>query len=403
MLLLVDHTRAANAQQSTPAIPASSAPRAMVFRPGDPATRAGFGHFYSLEYDAAIADFEHAISTHPDDPFAANHLLSAVLFRELYRAGALDSDLYTGSGNRFLTSRQFPIETQARQRIRNLMDRALRLSEDRLKRNPDDVDALYARGITRGMRATYIALVEKSWFSALRNAVGARRDHERVLELKPDYSDAKTIVGIHNYVLGSLSWAVKAAAAVAGLGGSKDKGIEYLYAASEARGETSVDARVALTVFLRREQRYTEALKLVQSLIQEHPRNFLFALEGANLLNAWGRGGDAVASYRRVLADAQAGRFPEARVEQAYFGLGEALRKQHDFRSAAQAYDRVLESGRADPDLRQRASLAAGEMYDALSQRDLAIQRYHTVLQADASSTHADLARRYLKNPYRSQ
>ncbi|SRR5581483_531533 len=70
MLLLVDHTLAANAQQSTPAVPANSAPRARVFRPGDPATRAGFDHFYSLEYDAFIVDFEQAISSHPDDPFA---------------------------------------------------------------------------------------------------------------------------------------------------------------------------------------------------------------------------------------------------------------------------------------------------------------------------------------------
>ncbi len=106
MLLLVDHTLAANAQQSTPAVPANSAPRARVFRPGDPATRAGFDHFYSLEYDAFIVDFEQAISSHPDDPFAANHLLSAVLFRELYRAGALDGDLDTGFGNCFLTSRR---------------------------------------------------------------------------------------------------------------------------------------------------------------------------------------------------------------------------------------------------------------------------------------------------------
>ena len=37
------------------------------------------------------------------------------------------------------------------------------------------------------------ALIERAWFSALRNALGARRDHEKVLELDPKDLDAKLI------------------------------------------------------------------------------------------------------------------------------------------------------------------------------------------------------------------
>jgi hypothetical protein len=54
--------------------------------------------------------------------------------------------------------------------------------------------------------------------------VGARRDHERVLELDPHYVDAKLVVGTHNYVMGSLPWSVKAAVALVGLSGTKEKG-----------------------------------------------------------------------------------------------------------------------------------------------------------------------------------
>src|SRR5207244_9032567 len=61
---------------------------------------------------------------------------------------------------------------------------------------------------------------------ALRNAVGARHDHERVLELNPRDTQAKLIVGAHNYVMGSLPWGVKIAAAVVGLSGNKEKGID---------------------------------------------------------------------------------------------------------------------------------------------------------------------------------
>lgn len=370
----------------------------LTFHPNDASTRRGFEHFYNLEYDQAIQEFEAAVKARPDDPFTVNHLLSGVLFRELYRIGALDTELYAKNG--FLTSKQFPVDPKAQARIKELFERSLQLSEARLKKNPNDVDALYARGATRGLKSTYIGLVEKAWFAALRNAVGARHDHERVLELDPKYADAKMVVGIHNYVMGSISWPIKVAAAVAGLSGSKSKGIEYLYAAGEAGGETSVDSRIALSLFLRREQRYPEALKLVGGLSADYPRNFLLALENANLLNAAGHAQEAITAYRKLLAEGKSGAFAESRLEMAEYGLAEALRGQGDYPGAAAAYDAVLAYPRADPDLRERASLAAGEMYDLLKRREQAVQRYQAVISADGSSEHAELARKHIKQPY---
>ncbi len=371
----------------------------LVFHPNDIHTRRGFEHFYNLEYDDAIREFEIALRERPEDPFAVNHLLSGVMFRELYRIGALDTELYAKNG--FITSRQFPIDSQAKTRIRELMDRSSALSEERLKKNPADVDAWYARGVTRGMRATYTGLIDKAWFAALRSAVGARRDHEHVLELDPKYSDAKMIVGIHNYVIGSISWPIKVAASVVGLSGSKSRGVEYLYAAGQADGETAVDSKIALSLFLRREQRYPEALNLVGTLVSEFPRNFLFALENANLLNAAGKGPEAVAAYRKILADSNAGAFAESRMEMAHYGLAEALRGQRDYPGASAAYEAVLKFPKLDPDLRERSILRAGQMYDLMKERDEAVQRYRQVIALDSASDHAGLARRYLKQPFR--
>ncbi len=370
------------------------------FRPDDPDTRAGFEHFYNLEYDQAIHCFEEAVKSHPDDAFALNHLLSGVMFRELYRIGALDTELYAKNG--FLNSKQFPINPKAKERILGLMDQSLKLSEARLKRDPNDKDALYTRGVVRGYRATYMGLIDKAWFAALRSAVGARHDHERVLELDPKYSDAKMAVGIHNYVIASVPWPVKVAASVVGLSGNKQKGIQYLNEAGEAGGETSVDSKIALSLFLRREQRYPEALKLVGGLATDFPRNFLFRSEEANLLNAAGHGSEAILAFRRIVADDDAGVFAkgQTRMEIVHYGLAEALRGQGQFGGAASEYDFVRSSPRSDPDLRERAQLGAGEMYDLLKQREQAVRRYRELLASDQSSDHADLAKRYLKQPY---
>jgi tetratricopeptide (TPR) repeat protein len=370
----------------------------LKFRPDDANTRSGFEHLYNLEYDQAVREFELALKQRPDDPFTTNHLLSAVLFRELYRTGALDTELY--AKNSFLTSKQFPIDPKIQAQVKDLMERAFLLEEARLKANPGDVDALYARGVTRATRALYIGLVEKAWFAALRNAVGARRDHERVLELDPKFTDAKMVVGIHNYVIGSVNFAVKMAASIVGLSGSKSKGIEYLYAAGRGGGETSVDARIALSLFLRREQRYPEALRLVGQLELEFPRNFLFRLENANLMNAAGHGADAVAAYRKLLDDSKAGMFAESRMEMAYYGMGEALRGQRDYQGAAEAYDTVQQF-KADPDQRQRAEVAAGEMYDVLHNREQALRRYQAAIAVEGDPERAALARKRIKQPYK--
>ena len=61
----------------------------------------GFDHFYNLEYDQAIADFQEAIAHDPTSPDLHNHLAQTLVFREMYRDGALESELVSGN-NSFL-------------------------------------------------------------------------------------------------------------------------------------------------------------------------------------------------------------------------------------------------------------------------------------------------------------
>jgi tetratricopeptide (TPR) repeat protein len=386
----------ANAQSATAALPVS------VTIKNDALTHSGFEHYYDADYERAAKDFEKAFSAHPDDPAAVNHLLSAVMFGELNRIGALDTSLY--SNNSFLDQkREFVLDPQVKQHIQELEASALQLAEARLKKNPADIQALYARGVTRSMQSTYTGLVQKAWLSALGNAKGSREDHERVLKLDPSFSDAKTVVGTHEYIAGSLPWAVRMLAHLVGFGGNKQNGLKLLKEAGESDGETSVDAKVILTLFLRREQRYQEALEVVRALTASHPRNFLFSLEEANILKDSGKGPESIAAYRKVLDAAKAGAFHDPHLELAYWGLGEALRGQRQFLSAAQAYDSVCNYPSADASLLRRGNLAAGEMYDLALKRELATEKYEAVITASADSNEADRARRHLRDPYKER
>lgn len=373
----------------------------MSFRPPDALNATAFDHFYNLDYEHAVQEFEQVLQRHPEDPFAVNHLLTSVLFKELYRMGALDTGDYANDS--FVGAAHRPADPKAKQRIKELVERAFRSEEARLNRDPNDVDALYARGVTRGQFATYTALVERAWFSALRNAVGARRDHERVLELSSAYTDAKLIVGAHNYVMGSLPWGVKVATSMVGLGGSKDKGLEYLQEAAQSTGETSVDAKAVLIVFLRREKRYAEALQIVRELLPRYPQDVLLSLEEGNLLRASGQNAEAAAAYRKTWQAGREGHYPGLHYERAAVGLGDLLRSQKDYAGAATAYQQVNEVAQPDPEVLQKGKLGAGEMYDLLQRRDLALKQYQAVVATDGETPWAEIARKRIKDPYKEE
>jgi tetratricopeptide (TPR) repeat protein len=381
------------------AVGSVSPPAAITSAEHDPQVEAAFDHFYNLEYDRAIQEFERVLDRRPSDPSAVNHLLTTILMRELYRMGAMNSGEYANDS--FVGEAHRAADPKVQERIKQLVERAETLEEQQLKANAGNVDALYARGVTRAQFALYTALVERAWFSALRNAVGARHDHERVLELNPNYVDAKLVVGTHNYVMGSLPWSVKVAVALVGLSGTKEKGLDYLREVAESNGENSVDARVVLSLFLRREHRYDEARALMHDLGGNYPGNYLFPLEEANLLRASGHAQESAAGYRRVWQNGREGKYGNLHYELAAWGLGELLRSQKDDAGDAAAYEMVSEAPAPDPETLQKANLAAGEMYDLLQKRDLAMKKYETVLAENGSTPRAEKAREHIREAYR--
>lgn len=379
--------------------PAVATPAHFVHPNSSALAKKGFDDFYNQDFDRSIRAFEILVKEHPDDPFATNYLLSAVLFKELTRIGAMDTETYANDS--FMNRKAvLPLDPAARARIIDLETRAELQANALLANNPNDVEVLYARGVTRALRCTYMGMGEKAWLSALKAAIGARRDHERVLELDPDYIDAEMLVGIHNYIVGSLSWPVRVSASVVGIGGNKQKGLNMLRRVAASDSLASMDAKSALALFLRREQHYVEALGLVRGMTAAYPRSFVMALEYANLLNAAGRGPEAITAYRQILANYKDRKYPVPEPAKAAFGLGVSLRGQCRFAEAAEAFDLVTTLPGGDRELGQRATLAAGEMYDTIQKRELAIRRYENVISGSKAGGYVEIAQQHLRQPY---
>jgi len=245
-----------------------------------------------------------------------------------------------------------------------------------------------------------VAVVEKSFGASLKNALASRKEHEKCLEIDPNYTDAKLVIGMHNFIVGSLSLPLRIMIGIIGISGNKEKGIEYLTEVSNANVESSVDARVALALFLRREGKYNQAYEVIRVNADRYPRNFLFALEAANALKDAGRGNDAIAAYQRILEQSRDGKLTDPHVERAQYGLAESFNGQHKAQYALAQYEAALASPKIEPEVKIRAMLGSGEMDDILGSREKALERYRSVIELDEVSKQAEKAKKYLSRPY---
>src|SRR5205823_6110000 len=127
-------------------------------------------------------------------------------------------------------------------RMRDVITIAIQKADAILKQNPNDVRALYAKGVSQGTLAAFEATVKRSYMSAHGKAKAAR---------------------------GKIA---------------------------------SSDAKMILIVVYTREKRYEQALKLLEELHSKYPRNFPFELAQASVYRKMQKWDDAERVYEQILA-----------------------------------------------------------------------------------------------------
>jgi tetratricopeptide (TPR) repeat protein len=366
----------------------------------DPLVKDALNHFYNLDYEGAIARFDRVVAAHPNDPMPYALDEMAYIFRALYHQDLLDTTYYAHDS--FLTNqRKVEIPPDQRRKIEDLTNKAISLADAEIRSNPRDANAYFARGYARGLHAAFITLADHSFYSAAKEGFEARGDSEQALKIDPAYADADMAVGIQQFAVASLPRFVRLLVGIAGVGGNKEKGLELLKTAASKGVVTPVQARTALSLFLRHDGRYPEALAVQHGLAAEFPHDYLFRLEEANLAKDEGNGPLAIATYKQVLADAaKPGYFVDPRLQLAYFGLADTERGQNDIADAAKDYLQSAQQPNNSDWLKKRAELNAGEMLDLLHQRGQAIAEYKLAAASGGDQTQANLARKYIDSPY---
>jgi tetratricopeptide (TPR) repeat protein len=368
----------------------------------DPLSNPGFVHFYNNEYDQAIADFEQQLKQSPNDPELYNHLAQCILYREMFRNGALESELVSGN-NPFLRRPKMEITPQDRARFNDSISKAFQLAQDRLDKNPRDVGAWYAQAVAHGLQANYLFLVQKAWLDSLHEVTAARKADERAIAIDRNFSDARLILAINEYVVGCLPWGWRVLASLQGFHGDRQGGIRELQLVAQTGILNRYDAQALLAAIFRRERQPQRALPLLQQLATTFPRNYLFRFEEVEMYSDLGDKQDAL----RVLADIENLRrsaspgYANLPAEKIQYLKGNLLFWYGDLEPALNDLKQVTaKADRLDLGTAVMAWLRLGQVYDLEGKHQDAVQAYRQTVKAAPKSEAAEEAKSYISNPY---
>ncbi len=332
-------------------------PRTLTEKERSELTTKGLDHFYSLEYAAAIEIFEQLRAAEPENPAWHNHLAMTYFYQELYAGGSLEGDLFDASNKFFRKKAEF--SSAAKQRFWEANEAAVRRCEERLKKNAQAQEALYACGVAYATRATFQGLVERAKVAFIRSGNKANDYHSRLLKLNLRYYDAYLVPGVYDFALGSLPAALKFLLYFAGMSGDKERGLEAVKSAAQWGEHAREDAKIVLIVMYRREKRFADARRTLRELAGQFPRNYLLPLEIAALYRASGDFDEAVRLYEKALEETRRGKpgYRNVPVARLHYELGELYRKTGELEGARNHFVQVPGTRGSTPELEQESKL----------------------------------------------
>ena len=328
-----------------------------------------------------------------------NAIAQAVLYREMYRDGALESELVTG-GNTFLRRAKMEVSGADRGLFLGATGRALELAE----RQGQNAQALYAIAVAHALRANFFYLVEKSWSRALREVIAARKADDQALRLDPQFMEPHLLHGLSEYTVACLPAYLRFLGSFNGFHGNKEDGIRELERVFHSDAGNRFDAAILLAAIYRRERRPKEALPLLETLVDTFPRNHLFAFEQVQMYSDAGDKQAALRVLARIEAALRARQpgYASVPLERVAYARGNLLFWYRDLNESVKNL-RQATRGATELDLNTAvmAWLRLGQVYDLMGDHAQATEMYRMAMQTAPKSDIAEEAETYVRKPYR--
>jgi tetratricopeptide (TPR) repeat protein len=325
---------------------------------------------YNCQFDEAEDIFAQVRELEPDNP--AGYFLDAMIYYwklTLYR--------FTDYYHKPFLSR---------------INKAIDVCDEQLKKNPQDIGALFFKGGAIGYRGRFYGEKEQ-WIKSARDGLEAYNILVECLKVAPSNHDIMLGLGIFNYYAVAIPEKYPLTKPLLSFlpRGDKELGLLQLHACAKSSRYSDVEAEVVLMQAYHSFDRDNgQALDIAKSLHQRFPNNPYFH---RYLGKCYIRIGDferMEALWREVLLlhiDKKPG-YDNLTAREALFNIGWALQKRNDHKIAIKYFKKCIEaSERLDKEdgeisgYRIEAELKLAQSYYESGNKKEALKRYNGVLK----------------------
>ncbi len=346
----------------------------------------GLDLLYGMQFEAAKARFEKIDARYPDHPIGP-------FLQGLNLWWTIMLDLTDTSHD----------EAFAEQ-MNTVIDRCDAL----LAEDPDHFDAALFKAAAHGFLSR-LHSNRYHWWKTLRNAQKAISYVQTVEEVAPERGDYVFGSGMYDYYAAILPEEYSLSKALMWMlpDGNKERGLTLLRETATNGHYVQTEAIYFLAkVHYLYEDDFRETRKWTERLRKRHPNNPFFHTFEGRVYARWGRWRQARRIFETVVERAEAGQagYNTHMEEIAQLYLARDRLYRDAYREALQHLAELeqLTARETIEDTRYRVLgyLYQGMVYDALGRREMAINRYRTVLNMEDASGAHERAKRYLEEAY---
>lgn len=341
--------------------------------------RAGLDASYRLDHASANTIFRQLVEEYPENPVGYG-MLAINAWRELlFAARNLALEEYA-TPTPFTRNPTYKIIDRERRRFEEANERLLKICEDRLEKDPRDVLALYFKGLHYENLAAEAIAVSKDTGAAIGAGRRARVLHEQVLDLDPEFADARISVAVHEFAKATLPWSIRWLAFLVGIRGNKDKALEQLEEVGEKGVYRNLDAQIVLALLHAWKGDPQRAAAIFEKLRLQYPENYLLDINLAAVYSeVLEEPRRALEIYQQLLADLPR-KAPGLLPGEIHYRIGRTHFQLNDYSLALEAFEKTLSSSRGEQETLPLAHYHIARIYEQRGERSRAETHYRQVL-----------------------
>lgn len=353
----------------------------------DSAVKAGIRNIYNLQFPEANLCFDKVKKLYPQHP--SGYFLDAMV------------DWWKMKTN--------PRVNQLDEQFLRKCDTVIYICDVLLEKNPNDIVGLFFKGGIIGYRARYYS-ENQSWVKAAADGKTALDIVMKCWDIAPSNKDVLLGVGLYHYFAEALpeKFPVIKPLMMFMPAGDKVSGIAELQLAGQKAVYSATEAKVALMqIYYQFENNYYLCMKVAADLFEQYPQNSMFQRYLGRCYVQLGYLAQAEELWRDVLLrcmDKKSG-YDNYSAREAMYYIAVALMEKNDYQMALKYFYKCDEFSRQldeDPSgFMVKLNLKAGQIYDLIGKRDLAIMQYKKVLSWENYQDSHEKSSQYLKEAYK--